>query len=278
MKSFKYITLQQLLASVKADLPSFKDSGFIDEGNVVKTVMWCNEKLGMPIRKVRETVINIRNYQADLPTNFQKAIYVSALSSSSFGTAQYKDPFNNSHNQTDECEFKVEEFTSNGTTEFIKTIRTKNGEGIWYNYTNWTELSLSPSSYMYTDSSCINNTMKGKYTIDIDGEKISTPFREGQLYLMYYANLEDEDGNILIPFHPLITNWYEWCVKEKILMDMAFNSDGNVADKLKLAQMEKTKSWLDALDFEMEPEYHQLKNMQKKNEMQMWEKYFKWVK
>lgn len=278
MQSFKYITLQQLLASVKTDLPSFKDSGFIDEGNVVKTIMWCNEKLGLPIRRVKETVLNIRNYQVDLPADFQKAIYVAALEHSSFGTAQYKDPFNNSHDQTNECHLHVEEFVSGGNVEYIKTIKTKMGEGLWYSHTNWTELSLSPSSYIYTDSSCVNNRMKGKYTIDIDGERIMTPFREGQIYIMYHANLEDEEGNMLIPFHPLITNWYEWCVKEKILMDMAFNSDGNVADKLKLAQMEKTKAWLDALDFEMEPTYHQLKDIQKKNEMDMWTKYFKWVK
>lgn len=278
MKSFKYITLQQLLASVKADLPSFKDSGFIDEGNVVKTVMWCNEKLGIPIRQVKETVLNVRNYEVDLPSNFQKAIYVAALNHSSFGTAQYKDPFINGHNLSNDCELDVQEFTSGGDTQFIKKIRAKNPEGLYTTYTNWTELSLSPASYIHTDSSCINNRLKGKYVIDINEEAIHTPFREGQLYIMYYSNLQDDEGNILVPFHPLITNWYEWCVKEKILMDMAFNSDGNVADKLKLAQMEKSKAWLDALDFEMEPEYHQLKSMQKKNEMKMWEKYFKWVK
>ncbi len=276
MNSLKYITLPQLLASVKSDLPSFKDSGFIDEGNVVKTVMWCNEKLGLPIRKTRETILNVRNYQVDLPYDFQKVIYTAALTHSSFGTAQYKDPFNNSDKI--DCNLEVEEFTSGGNTEYIKKIKTKKNNSLYNTFTRWTELSLSPSSYIYTDSSCINNTLKGKFTIDIDDEKISTPFREGELYMMYYSNLIDEDGNILVPFHPLLTNWYEWCVKEKILIDMAFNSDGNVSDKLKLAQLEKTKSWLDALDFEMEPEYQNLKNIQKKNEMKMWEKYFKWVK
>jgi hypothetical protein len=127
MHSYKYITLQQLLASVKGDLPSLKDSGFIDEGNVVKTVMWCNEKLGIPVRKVKETTLNIRNYQVDLPVDFQKVIYVAALYNSSFGTAHYKDPFMNSHDQTKMCELDIQEFVNGGNTEYVKKIRTRVG-------------------------------------------------------------------------------------------------------------------------------------------------------
>ncbi len=278
MHQFQYITLTQLLASVKGDLPSFKDSGFIDEGNVMKTVMYCNEKLGLSINKVKETVIQIRNYKAELPADFQKVVYVAALQYSSFGTSQYRDPFNNFVNQTEECALEVEPFTMGNETICKRKIRRKTGDSLWQIYTQWTELSLSQSSYIHTTTNCINNNIKGKYTIDLTDEEIRTPFREGELYIMYYGNMTNENGEVLIPFHPLITNWYEWCVKEKILMDMAFNSDGDVANKLKLAQMEKTKAWLDALDFTLEPAYKQQYEYQKKKEMEMWQKYFKWIK
>lgn len=277
MHSLQYITLTQLLASVKGDLPSFKDSGFIDEGNVIKTVMWCNEKLGIPIRKMKETVLQVRNYKVELPKDFQKMIYVAALHHSSFGTAQWRDPFNNFVDQTDECVFDVEPYTVGCETHCNRRIKRKKPDGLWEIYTNWTELSLSPSSFVHTDSSCINNRLKGTYTIDLTDDEIHTPFREGELYVMYYANLEDEEGNVLVPFHPLITDWYEWCVKEKILMDMAFNSDGDVVNKLKLATMKKNGAWLDALDFALEPSYKQQQDYQKKKEMDMWKKYFKWI-
>lgn len=277
MHQLQYITLPQLLASVKGDLPSFKDSGFIDEGNLTKTVMYCNEKLGIPVRKVYETIINIRNYRAELPKNFQKSIYVAALHYTSFGNAQWKDPFNNFVDQTAECALDVQTFTQGCETKCIRTIKKKLPTGLWESYSNWTELSLSKSSYIHTASNCVNNHVRGTYTIDITDEEIQTPFREGELYMMYYGNMEDEDGNVLVPFHPLITNWYEWSIKEKILMDMAFNSDGDVVGKLKLAQQEKTKAWLDALDFSLEPSYKQQHEYQKKKEMEMWKKYYSWV-
>ena len=144
-------------------------------------------------------------------------------------------------------------------------------------YTTWYELKLSPSSYVYTDSNCINRTQRGKFTIDITDEQILLPFREGELYLMYHADLVDDDGNTLIPFHPMITNWYEWCVKEKILIDMMFNSDSDVANKLKFAQSEKIKAYTDAFDFTFTPEYTELQDIQKRKEMNMWKQYFKYI-
>jgi hypothetical protein len=278
MHQLQYITLTQLLASVKGDLPSFKDSGFIDEGNVTKTVMWCNEKLGLPIYKMKETVIPVRNYRAELPKGFQKVIYVAALKHNSFGIAQYRDPFDNFVDQTAECAFDVEQFTEGCVTKCNRTIKRKKADGLWEYYTNWTELTLSPQSYIYTASNCVNRHVAGTYTIELDDEEIRTPFREGELYMMYYGMLEDEEGNVLVPFHPLLTTWYEWCVKEKILMDMAFNSDGDVVNKLKLAQMEKSKAWLDALDYASEPSYKQQQEYQRRKEVDMWNKYFKWIK
>lgn len=277
MNNLQYITLSELIYSVKDDLPSLKDATFIDESRLIKVILRCNEKLGIPIRSTKETVLKVRDFKTNLPVDFDKVIYVAALSTTGFGLSQYRDPFDNFVDQTDPNSIQIVPFNSNCQTDCISTIRRKTTQGFWHNYTNWTELSLSPSSYVHTTSNCVNNRVRGQYVINVTNEEIETPFKEADLYIMYYSALKDEKGNILVPFHPLITEWYEWCVKEKILLDMAMNSDADVGNKLKLAQSEKTKAFLDAWGITLEPTYKELYKHEKQKEMEMYNKYFRHI-
>lgn len=277
MNNLEYITLSQLLYSVKDDLPSLKDGTFIDESRLIKVVLKCNEKLGIPIKKIKETVLKVREFKTSLPIDFDKVIYVAALHTSGFGLQQYRDPFDNFVDQTAPCAVQMVPFTQNCQTDCISTIQRKTKAGYWHTYNNWIELSLSSSSYVHTVSNCINNRVRGEYTINVTNEEIETPFREADLYIMYYSAMTDDEGNTLVPFHPLITDWYEWCIKEKILMDMAMNSDADVSNKLKLAQSEKTKSFLDAWNITLQPSYKELYKHEKQKEIETFNKYFRYI-
>jgi hypothetical protein len=277
-KQFDYITLPELMASVKGILKSFYDDGLIDDTRAVSKVMWCNDKLGIPIRQVKEDVLFVRNYTTEIPKDFQKVVYVCALSHTSFGLANYIDPFNNFVDLNAPCAVEMTPFEEGGCkTGCRQNIRRKKGDGLWQTYTNWTELNISKNSTVFTASGCINNKKRGEYTIDITEGKIDTPFREAELYLMYYANMEDEEGNILLPFHPLITPWYEWAVAEQIILDSVLNSEnpGILGQKLQLVQNEARKAWLDAFNFTMDPVYRQMQDYTRKKETEMWRKYFR---
>lgn len=273
MKQFDYTTLSALLSVVREFLPSMDP--FIDEADVIGKVLWCNDTLGIAIREVKEDMLKVRNFSTDLPIDFQKVIYVSALSVSSFGVAQYTDPFDNFSTEADVCTIHFLEGCQNLER---RVIQKKCGGVIAQTYRAWKELSLSPSSYIKTASTCINKTMRGEYTIDITDQEIQTPFREGELYMMYFASLMDEQGNIKLPFNPKIFPWYKWCVIEEILLKMVFNSDQDVAQKLKLAQQEKTKAWLDAFNFTIDQSYAEAVKYQKDREMEMFKKYYSWIK
>lgn len=276
MNKYKYITLKELLASVKEDFRLYDDMGLIDESRIIKTVMWCNEKLGIPLHQIKETFIDVRDYKAILPSNFWKVRYVCALSTSSFNISTYRDPFNNTVTEEMKCEAKLDSYVEGCTTKCPPIIFKRINNIEVKRYTTWTNLSLSRSSDKFVHKNCMNKG-GGKYTIDVEEEEITTPFREGELYMMYLSTMEDEEGNILVPFHPLITSWYEWCIKEKILQDLIFNSDANVAPLLKVAQGEKAKFWLDAWNFTMEPEYRELQRMQIQKEQNFYDNYFKLI-
>lgn len=290
MKKLKYINLDELISSVKEDFHSFDDMGLIDKSRIIKTIMWCNEKLGLPVHQIKEKFIKVRDYKAELPLNFWKVTYVCALETGSFGISGYRDPFNNTVTEQMKAEAEMCTYVAGCETKCSPLIiRRERGVEV-FKYTHWTELKLSKSSSKFLDKNHLmhreydNNGgdyednalyQRPKYTIDIEEEEITLPFREGELYIMYVGTMEDDEGNMLIPFHPLITNWYEWSVKEKILQDLIFNSDADVANMLKLAQLEKSKSWLDAWNFQMEPEYRQAQQWQAQKEANFHNKYFK---
>ncbi len=138
------------------------------------------------------------------------------------------------------------------------------------------ELGVSPSSISHCHVSCPNTRKRGKYEVTIEDDFINTPFRSGEIYIMYLATMQDEDGHLLFPFHPLITPYYEWSIKEKVLQDTIFNSDGDYSNMYKLAQQERVKAWLDAFNVTATKEYGEYLDMQRKREMKWYNEYFKY--
>lgn len=276
MNNLKYIPLSSIIASVRNDFSSMDNHGFIDESRIIKIVALCNEKLGIRIREKKECFLPVRNYRADLPADFWKVVYTCALETNSFGMSNYRDPFNNvvtlEMKEQARQEASLQVITQGCERNCPMQVIKREGTAIIQTYTNLIPLSLSKNSDVYTDQFCFNG--KGKYQIDINEETIDLPFREGELYFMYFNNLQNENGELMVPFHPLISNWYEWCIKEKILQDMLFNSDGDVVNKLKYASTEKAKYWLDAVNFVSEPFYKELQQIQKRKELKFYNEYF----
>src|SRR5688572_13007707 len=94
-KVFSHRPISQLMAIVKNDFKDFDAKGLVDEGTLVKTVMWCNERLGIPIREVREIGLPVDNYKAKLPLDFEKLYYVCALECTGGITFTLRNPFDN---------------------------------------------------------------------------------------------------------------------------------------------------------------------------------------
>lgn len=276
--TLKYITLDQLLSSVKSDLKNINEQGLIDDNTVIKTVMWCNEKLGIPIHKLKQCSIKIENHRGDIPKSFWKLVYTCALSKKKQIYYDYKDPFNNTIDLTkvEECELKP--YVEGCQTKCPPKIIKNPGKDIEQIIHEWTELDVANHSAVCCSISP-HWKKRGRETVkfDIDEELVSTSFKDGEIFVMYQTNMEDEDGNILVPFHPLLTNWYEWSVKEKILQDIMFNSDADVVNLLKYATQQRGLFWLDALNFAMEPEAGELQKSYQKRENEYYNKYYKYI-
>lgn len=275
-KQFEHLPIAQLMAIVRQDFRKLSDEGLIDEGTCVKTIMYCNEKLGIPLREVKQIVLPVKRRMAHLPLDFDKLYYAAQLGKHNDIKYIHQNPFDNNfdHDVIYDAELSREQL---GGAENYKVVIKKITNMEVRKYDNWIELEVAPHStgFCHIGSPC-NSHKHGRRQIVINSDgSIECPFEEGELYLMYLGNMKDADGNLLFPFHPMITPWYEWCIKEKVVMDAIFNSDGNYGDLLKLAQMERTKAWIDAYNVTMEKGFGEYTALQRKRELQWYNQYFK---
>lgn len=274
-KTFSHRPITELMAIVKNDFRKMDDEGLIDEGTIIKAVMWCNDRLGIPIREVKQKTLVVEEFECALPLDFDKMYYICALSCTNTATTEFRNPFDNTFDTDIIYEADIDRESFGGTDHYGVTIK-RFSKVETKTFANWVGLTIAPNSMAHCHIDCPNTRKPGKYQVEIIDGKIRTPFRKGELYIMYLGNMKDEDGNILFPFHPMITPWYEWVVKEKVIMDAIFNSDGNYSQFLQVAQREKVKAWLDAYAMTITKGYGEYVEAQRRKELVWYNQYFKY--
>lgn len=267
--------MEELMAIVKNDFRKLDSEGLIDEGTCIKTIMACNDRLGIPIREIKQVCIPVEEYKAKLPLNFEKLYFVTALSATNSIVMSMRNPFSNNFDRDVIYEAEVDRGSFGNAESYGVSIKRTENVTV-HHMQSFIDLGVSPSSHSYCHISCPNMKKKGRYMVTIENDYINTPFRTGEIYIMYLATMQDEEGHLLFPFHPLITPYYEWSIKEKILCDTIFNADGNYGDMYKLAQQERVKAWLDAYDVTATKEYGDYVDMQRRKEMKWYNEYFKY--
>lgn len=251
-----HITLDQLMASVETDLNRFADNGMINRGSVIKVIRKVNEYLGLKINRERQIVLEIKNYKADLPSDLQ-AIQVALLLG--VQSIQFHKPGEVYGNHTTEWnrgeELPVEIGYRRGACNNC-------GEEYWITqrfedrivqYDRVVPLRINFHSRAWGSSGILN--FRAKQEIEIEDGYIICPIKEGHLYLNYLADMADEDGNLLILDHPLLTEYYEYSVKKHLLENWMLNTDADVAQKLMYVKAElrsaesRAKSFVNTIEF-----------------------------
>lgn len=276
-KTFEHRPISELMSIVKNDMRKWDAEGLIDEGTLIKTVMYCNDRLGIPIREIREVAIPVEDFKGELPVDFEKAFYLCALRCTNTMVTHGRNPFDNNFDQDKIYEACLSRDQLGCVDNYMVTIKRETKE-THHHYGEWTQLQISPSSHARCHIDCPNKKKKGKYTVEIKDDHICTPFRSGTIYLMYVGMMKDSDGNITFPFHPMITPYYEWMIKEKVISDAIFNSDAaNLGELFKLAQQERVKAWLDAFNFTTDKGYGEFIALQRKRELGWYYEYFRYL-
>lgn len=278
-KTFEHRPIDELFAIVKNSLKKFDAEGLIDNGTLIKTVMYCNDKLGITIREIKEVAIPVINYRAKLPLDFEKLYYMSGLQCTNSIIHNQTNPFDNNFDSDIIYEAKLDRECL-GNVENYQVIVNRITNTTIHNFGSWIQLDVDNQSDKFCHVGCPNRRRKGKYTVTINKEmELETEFRNGTIYMMYIGMMKDEFGNILFPFHPMITPWYEACIKEQVIKDAIFNSDINREDAkffLQLAESDRAKAYIDAWNITLEKGYGEYVATQRKRELGWYNQYFKY--
>jgi hypothetical protein len=100
-----------------------------------------------------------------------------------------------------------------------------------------------------------------------------TTFPHGKVYLNYQGALEDDDGNLLVPDHDLLNEYYEYALKQRLLENLYMNGE-DVSQKLGLIEQRLKAARNNALSMVNTPNFAEMKKLWWTNRKAMYGKYY----
>ena len=134
-------------------------------------------------------------------------------------------------------------------------------------------LPLKMKSSQNIDCDCPNlyyNTINEAW---ISHGFLYTSFQTGKVYLNYQGQMEDDDGNLLVPDHDLINEYYEYAFKSRILENLYLNGE-DVSQRMQLVEQRLRGARNNALSVVNTPNFSELKGIIKANRKAMYAKYY----
>ena len=94
-----------------------------------------------------------------------------------------------------------------------------------------------------------------------------------KVYLNYQGELENEEGEILVPDHPLLNEYYEYGLKQRILENLYMNGE-DVSNKVQLIEQRYRAARTNALSMVNTPNFEEMKKLWWANRRAQYGKYY----
>lgn len=104
-----------------------------------------------------------------------------------------------------------------------------------------------------------------------------TTFETGKVYLNYQSSMEDDEGNLLVPDHELLNEYYEYALKQRILENLYFNGE-DVTQKISLVEQRIRGARNQALSLVNTPNFKEMEQLWWANRKAMYGKYYNMFK
>lgn len=272
----KYITFDEFMANIEDDLSSFADIGHIESDKYIRTVEKCSSFLSVKINPTKTKTINVINYKVKLPSDFKLWIngfichkYVERVTPLS--TAGFR-----MHTSTSGCTDSCTtcEVCSSCTNTCTHTI-TLEDETTYYDIYEQVPLVLTQQKYNCED--CQDTKFDNYYEVAIIKEKddlyLLTGVKEAKIVVTYVSTMISKE-DIMIYDHPLVRDYYEYAVKEKILEDIWLNGKDAVLQRYQLVTEKHRQSKIEAKRFVNTPDFNELKAYHRNHRIKMYNRYF----
>lgn len=107
----------------------------------------------------------------------------------------------------------------------------------------------------------------------IKGGFLFTTFQTGKVYLNYQGQMEDDQGNLMVPDHDLLNEYYEYALKSRIFENLYLNGE-DVAQRMQLIEQRLKVARNQALSLVNTPNFKEMEKMWWTNRKAMYGKYY----
>jgi hypothetical protein len=102
---------------------------------------------------------------------------------------------------------------------------------------------------------------------------LNTSFENGKVYLNYQGDLSDDNGNLLVPDHELLNEYYEYAFKARILENLFLNGE-DVSQRIQLIEAKLRPARNQAISLVNTPNFREMEQMWWTNRKAMYGKYY----
>lgn len=144
-----------------------------------------------------------------------------------------------------------------------------------YRYNNLIRVKFKKTKSVVGD--CLNLNFNSNLVVELNNGFIHTNFESGDLYLNYQSTMEDDEGNLLVLDHPLVNEYYEYAIKQRIY-DNLFQAGEDVQRNMQLTDARLRLAKRDAISFARTPDFSEMRDTWELNRKAMRNKYFNMFK
>lgn len=274
----RYKTFDQLLNEIAADFTTYNNEGMIEPGQLIKVAQRVNYDLGLRIYGTKEKVLDIEKKKTKLPDDFYVLNYAylcgkytvtsPVMAGRETENVILKSDLCRKCGQPDpscECEKTYTVECSTGEKVFVQVVEKRKFETRTYDTFEPVRLATSTGKIDATNDSDRVALIKNGF--------VYTNISEGKLFISYQGALEDDDGNLLVLDHPMINEYYEYAMKQRILENLYINGE-DVVQKMQLIEQRLRSARNNALSIVNTPDFAEMYKLWQTNRKAQYSKYY----
>jgi hypothetical protein len=309
--TLKYRTFDELLADVSGDFKKYSLQDLIDPSEIIKVARRCNYDLGLRIYKTKEVILEVEKGKVRLPNDFYTLNF--ALSVGKYKVKQYLpqgtrmeerivgtiapqyqqappepidfctdivvnpcEPCVQCGQQTNcepcnTCCTSPNSCTLNCNGDVTQLVQVLSYETREYE-------EIQPLRIVQNNENlsglCPNLYWDSIHSAELKEGWLYTSFQTGKVYLNYQGHLEDAEGNLLVPDHEFLNEYYEYALKQRIIENLIMNDEEVNPNKIQLIEQRYRAARNNALSVVNTPNFGELKELYQANRNAMYSKYY----
>lgn len=314
--TLQYRTLDSLLADVAGDFVNYDLADAIRPHQLVKVARRVNYDLGLRIFQTKERVIEIERGKGRLPNDFYTlnfgficgkykvttpVIQGTQVEERVIDPLTYKqvnwtvdlcpapvvepdpcDPCNTCGNPccTDVCTTCTQTLPDSCSLDCkgnnYVLVETRNYQTREYEFLE--PIKILDNSGGDVDCDCPNLKWNTRHSAWIKDGWLYTTIKTGKIYINYQGMLEDDDCNLMVPDHPLLNEYYEYAMKQRVLENLIMDSQAVSSGQIQLIEQRFRAARNNAVSLVNTPNFSELQKVWASNRTAQYAKYYNMFK